>query len=187
MLYVIQVRTGEEKEVAQKLGEYGIKALVPKEKRIIRSGGAWKYKEYILFTGYVFLKMEYNADNYYLIKKIPGVIRFLGGGSPLRLSYLEEEWVLSLTGKDNAPIEPTIVRKTEDEKIEIVSGVLKRFEGRITEYNPRQHKAAFEITICNEKKEVQLSIMLEEEKLKLAEPEQEAPASAAEQVLKEAT
>ena len=67
MWYVIQVMTGKEDDIAGKLKEQGIRALVPKENRLIRSGGSWSQREYILFAGYVFLNMNYNADNYYKV------------------------------------------------------------------------------------------------------------------------
>lgn len=187
MFYVIQVETGRELQIAGKLRGHGIKALVPLESRSIRSGGAWTNREYVLFTGYIFLDMKYNASNYYLVKKTPGVVRFLGDSrNPSRLSYLEAEWISTLTGKDNAPIEPTVVRKTGD-KYQVVSGVLGRFENRITKYDKRQRRATFEITLCGEKKEVQLSIMLEEETDNPAEAGADAPEYADRQILQEAT
>lgn len=164
MWYVIQVMTGKEDDIAGKLKEQGIRALVPKENRLIRSGGSWSQREYILFAGYVFLNMNYNADNYYKVKGIPGVIQFLGDSrNPSRLSYLEAEWIMLLTGENNQPIEPTVVRALGDGNYETVKGVLEKFENRIIKYDKRSRKATFEITICNEKKEVQLSIRLEEE------------------------
>ena len=45
----------------------------------------------------------------------------------------------------------------------VLKGVLEKFENRITKYDKRSRKATFEITICNEKKEVQLSIELDGE------------------------
>lgn len=189
MWYVIQVMTGKEDDVAGKLKEQGIRALVPKENRLIRSGGSWSQREYILFTGYVFLNMNYNADNYYKVKGIPGVIQFLGDSrNPSRLSYLEAEWINLLTGADNAPIEPTVVRILEDGSLKAVKGVLEKFENRIVKVDKRSRKATFEITICNEKKEVQLSIRLEEdEDLSLAEAGKDGAEGAAQEVLKEAT
>lgn len=188
MWYVIQVMTGKENDIAGKLNEQGIKALVPKENRLIRTGGSWMQREYILFTGYVFLNMNYNADNYYKVKGIPGVIQFLGDSrNPSRLSYLEAEWIALLTGTDNAPIEPTTVRVQEDGTFKIVKGVLGKLENRIVKYDKRNRKATFEITICNEKKEVQLSIMLEDDEAKLTETGADATDGAAQPVLKEAT
>lgn len=188
MWYVIQVMTGKEDDIAWKLNEQGIKALVPKENRLIRSGGSWIQKEYILFSSYVFLDMAYNADYYYKVKNIPGVIQFLGvSRNPSKLSYLEAEWIMLLTGKENTPIEPTVVRIEEDGSFKVVAGVLEKFENRIIKYDKRSRKAIFEITICNEKKEVQLSIVLEDGSQKLKDAETEIGADAALPLLKEAT
>lgn len=188
MWYVIQVMTGKEDDIAGKLKEQGIRALVPKENRLIRSGGSWIQREYILFTGYVFLNMNYNAENYYKVKGIPGVIQFLGDSrNPSRLSYLEAEWIMLLTGDDNKPIEPTVVKLQKDGSYKIVKGVLERLENRIIKYDKRSRKATFEITICNEKKEVQLSIMLEADEELIAEAGEDGLADAAQQLLKEAT
>ncbi len=188
MWYVIQVMTGKENDIAGKLKEQGIRALVPKENRLIRTGGSWTQREYTLFTGYVFLSMNYNADNYYRVRGIPGVIKFLGDSrNPSKLSYLEAEWINLLTGVDNAPIEPTTVKALEDGSLKVVKGVLEKFENRIVRYDKRSRKATFEITICNEKKEVQLSIVLEDDEMKAAEAGKDGQPGAAETVLKEAT
>lgn len=188
MWYVIQVMTGKENDIAGKLKELGIKALVPKENRLTRSGGAWTKKEYILFSGYVFLYTVYNAENYYKIRKIPGVIRFLGDSrNPSHLSYLEAEWIMLLTGKDNAPLEPTLVKAQDNGKFKVVSGVLEKFENRITKYDKRNRKATFEITVCGEVKEVQLSVVLADDEVKAAEAGEDSQPGADEEVLQEAT
>lgn len=186
-MYVIQVMTGSEDAIARKLKEHGIRALVPKENRIIRSGGSWARKEYILFAGYVFLNMDYDAGNYYRVKNIPGVIRFLGDSmNPSKLSHLEAEWITLLTGKDNSPIEPAVVRVLEDGSLKVVKGVLERFEKRIIRLDVRNRKATFEITVCNEKKEVRLSIMPEDDVIKAAEAEKNSRQGAEKEVIKEA-
>lgn len=187
-MYVIQVLTGKENDIAGKLKEFGIRALVPKENRLIRSGGAWSQREYVLFTGYVFLDMIYDADSYYRVRGIPGVVRFLGDArSPAKLSHLENEWIRLLTGKENAPIEPTVVRLEEEGNIRVVKGVLEKFESRIIRYDKRNRKATFELTLCGEKKEVQLSIQLEDDEKKLKNTGQDAADYADAPVLKEAT
>lgn len=180
MLYVIQVLTGKENDIAGKLKELGIKAYVPKENRIIRSGGSWTKKEYVLFGGYVFLNIHYDAETYYKVRNIPAVIRFLGDSSnPSRLSYLETEWIRLLTGEDNAPIEPTKVRFLENGEVEIVDGVLEKF--KISKVDKRNRKAVFEITICGEKKEVQLSVEIIDDKQPESRAEENAAADAAEE------
>lgn len=168
-MYVIQVVTGQEEAIAGRLNGQGIRTLVPKENRMIRSGGAWLKKEYILFSSYVFLDMAFNADNYYRIKKLPGVIRFLGSdrSSPSRLSWLEAEWILQLAGKKDAPVEPSVVRAGEDGRLIVVDGVLGKFRNRIIRYDKRSRRVTVELTMFNEKKEVQLSVSLEEDLQKL--------------------
>ena len=93
--YVLQVTTGQETGVRDALQTLGIRAAVPREERAIRSGGGWTTKVYTLLPGYVFLALEYSAENYYRVKAIPHVLRFLGsnGLSPSYLTHLEVEWL----------------------------------------------------------------------------------------------
>lgn len=156
--YVIHVKTGEEQNIAAMLRENGMRALVPVENRPIHTGGAWSRKEYVLFAGYVFLQMEYNAENYYMLKKIPGVIQLLAG----TLSYLEAEWIMLLAGRDGAPLEPTLVREAAGSLV-IEQGILEKFRSRIVKIEKRSRRATIELSICGEKKEVQLGIRLLEE------------------------
>lgn len=156
--YVIHVKSGEEQNIVATLRENGLRALAPVENRPIHTGGAWNRKEYVLFSGYVFLQMEYNAENYYMLKKIPGVIQLLAG----TLSYLEAEWIMLLAGRDGVPLEPTLVREAAG-NLEIEHGILEKFRSRIIRIDKRSRRATIELSICGEKKEVQLGIQLPEE------------------------
>lgn len=69
--YVLQVSTGQETAVREALEGLGVRAAVPREERLIRSGGGWTTKVYTLLPGYVFLALEYSAENYYRVKAIP--------------------------------------------------------------------------------------------------------------------
>ena len=124
--YVVQVRTGEERDIAAKLTDMGFQTLAPVENRPVRSGGAWGTKEYVLFPGYVFLQMDYNAGNYYRLKAVPGIVKLLSG----TLTYLEAEWIRLLAGQGGIPLEPTLVRETEG-GLEIETGILQNFKSRI--------------------------------------------------------
>lgn len=186
MWYVIQVAAGKETEVAEGLRKQGIRALVPRESRPVRSGGAWIRKEYVLFSGYVFLDIVYDADTYYKVRKLPGVIRFLGDEAPSRLSHLEAEWIMLLTGRDNGPIQPTVVRADGGGSLEVVSGVLGRFGSRIVRYDRRSRRATLEVTVCGEKKEIQLGIELEDGPAGPEDADGAAPGGATAQTLEEA-
>lgn len=159
MWYVIQVKTGNEVPVLNKLKELGIQAALPLENRPTRKSGSWTLKEYVMFPGYVFLNISFTADNYYKVIRIPNVIRFLGESShPSTLTYLEAEWIKILSGIDGAPIEPTKVKENEKGGIEIVEGILTQFSNKVIKYDKHSRRATFELTICNEVKEVQLGI-----------------------------
>ena len=164
MWYVLQVNGGQERSVQTQLQRLDLVALVPKENRLIRSGGSWKHKEYTLFPGYVFVNLEYNAENYYRVKSIPGVIRFLGasGLSPSRLTHLEAEWIKTLSGIDGQPLDPTRVRELPDGSIQIAGGVLSNFVTRIIHYDKRARRVKVEITLCGEPKTIQLSVEIVE-------------------------
>ena len=87
----------------------------------------------------------------------------------------------------NKQIEPTPVKVQGDGSFKVVKGVLEKLENRVVKYDKRNRKATFEITICNEKKEVQLSIVLEDDEVKAAEAGEDGQPGAAQAVLKEAT
>ena len=138
--YVLQVSTGQETGVRDALQGLGIRAAVPREERAIRNGGGWTTKVYTLLPGYVFLALEYSAENYYRVKAIPHVLRFLGpnGLSPSYLTHLEVEW-LRLGG------------------VRIVEGVLRGFPVSSIDYDKRARRAKVEISLCGELKTLTLS------------------------------
>lgn len=160
MWYVLQVSTGQEATVRGELQKMDILALVPMENRLIRKGGGWTHKEYTLFPGYVFVSLEYTAENYYRVKEIPAVIRFLGasGLAPSQLTYLEAEWIKALAGIDGQPLQPTRVRELPDGSLKIVEGVLSNFATRTIQYDKRSRRAKVEITLCGEPRTIQLSV-----------------------------
>lgn len=76
--------------------------------------------------------------------------------------HLEAEWILLLSGQNGQPLEPSLV-KDRDGKLEVEAGVLKKFQSRIIRLDKRSRRALIELSICGEKKEVQLGIRLSEE------------------------
>ena len=156
MWYVLQVKTGKEEEIRDKLNEYGFHALVPVHNKWVRSKGSWNKKKTIIFTGYVFVKLTYNAESYYRITSMEGVIKFLGEkNDPSTLTFIEVEWIRLLG--EGGILEPTTV-EVENDHLKILKGILLNFKSKIKSYDTRQRTAVFEITICGEKKEITLSI-----------------------------
>lgn len=157
MWKVIQVATGKELTVVKDVKKAGIRGVVPLENRNIRKNGEWKKQPYVLFAGYVFLDMDYNAENYYKVKKIPSVIRFLEG----TLTRLEIEEILLLSsGGSGNPLEPSIVRDI-GERLEVLTGVLKRFPSNRLSFNKRQRKVTVQMSLQNETKNITLGFQME--------------------------
>ena len=161
MWYVLQGKSGKEEAVASCLTDKKVLAYVPRENRLIRKNGSWGQKEYTLFPGYVFLNLDYTAENYYMVKAIPGVVRFLGpdGLQPSTLTYLEAEWIKMLAG-GGKPLEPTTAQLTPEGEVRLTEGVLRNFVSRIVKIDKHSRRATVELTVCGEKKTIPLSFNL---------------------------
>lgn len=157
MWCVIQVFSGKEMQVKEQLETNNYKAYVPRENRLIRSKGIYSQKEYVLFPGYIFLDIDYNSKNYYRIKEISGVIRFLGEAlRPDTLSPVEIEWIKVLANEGSAIGPAKIVLDNKGDIIDITgaAGVLRN---RLKKINKHSKKAEFEITLYGEVKKIKLS------------------------------
>ena len=84
-----------------------------------------------------FLALEYSAENYYRVKAIPHVLRFLGpnGLSPSYLTHLEVEW-LRLLDNGGELLKPSRVEELPEGGVRIVEGVLRHFPASRIDYQP---------------------------------------------------
>lgn len=155
--YVLHVKTGYENDIAKALERRGFTSVVPTENRIIRRGGKWIEESYIVFTGYVFVRMNYSWNKYYAMSGIPGVIKLLGGGNtPTPIAKNEVEFILMLTEMLS---EPSVIRFTDNENYEIISGFLADYEDKIIKIQRRYKKAILKLTIAGEEKEIKVSFV----------------------------
>ena len=157
--FVLQVMTGAERAVALALANKGFTARTPSEIVPIRRGGSIKEEEKLLFPSYVFVELDYTADIFHCINRIPNVIRFLGMefGAPSFLSQEDNEWITLLSGND-APIGISEVEFDSYGKPRIVSGILLEIENHIMKIDRRQRRATIEIDLLGEKKRITLGI-----------------------------
>lgn len=139
MIYVLQVQTGKELTVRSLLEQQGISASVPRERLLIRKDGMWSKKVIILFPGYVFVDIEYNAGMFYRINPVPGVIRFLGLPTPLPK---QEEKIIRWLSNGGEVIEQSYAVKDENGHIVRYEGFLAGNEDKINHLNLRQKKAS---------------------------------------------
>lgn len=166
--YVLHVRTDSELDIAKALEKRGFSTAVPVENRVIRKGGKWIKKTYIVFTGYVFVFMRYSWSKYYAMNNISGIIKILGGGqTPIPLSNSESEFVLKLS---DLLAEPSVLKFKDDNNYEVVSGFLTECKDKIVKIERRYKKATVRITVAGEEKEIKVSFVEDTEQI----PEQTA-------------
>ena len=159
-MYVLQVRSGYEISVCQELRKQGFDTVLPVRQEFIRRGGNWNIYEKIIFTQYVFIRSEITEESYYKIKKIAGVVRFLGfeNGILQSLSHAEQcyiEWLWN----DGKPVELSKIYVTPSGDKMIMSGILRKYSGDEIEYNLRQRKANIFINIAGRKHKITLPVI----------------------------
>ena len=152
--YVLQVLTGTETDVQRELIIRGVAAVVPIENRMIRQGGRWKTKEYIVFPGYVFINVRYSWSQYYIMAGIKQIVRILGGGEkPEPLSVKEAQLLIRQTELFRTPSVLIIT----DDGYEIESGALKELSDNIRKVDMHSRRAAVKMLIAGTETEIKLS------------------------------
>lgn len=153
--YVLQVRTGEEARIAEELNRRGYTAAVPIENRVIRRGGKWTQQPYVVFSGYVFVYLDYSWAKYYAMSGIHGVLRLLGGGqSPTPLSRSEAVFIRRLSVWLS---KPSVVTFSENGDWRCVSGFLAEHQDKIVKIEKRYKRAAVLVTVAGEEKQIKVS------------------------------
>ncbi len=159
-MFIIYVQTGREDEVLRSLRQLGYTACVPKRILKQRKKGAYCQIQQILFPGYVFLKIDRIFDkDYYKIRSINGVVKFLSSSFPL--SETEEEYIRDLCSSEESSISKGFIT---DGKLIVTEGFLKRYENRIVKYSRRQHRATVELTLYGKPHRIVCGIDIETEK-----------------------
>lgn len=156
--YVLQVQTGSELDVQKELLRRGVEAVVPIENRQIHRAKQWISKQYIVFSGYVFIRMMYSWSQYYILSGINGVIRLLGGGhKPEPLSLTESEWILNLSDMLK---EPSVLKLTEN-SYEVISGALLDLKDNIIKIEKHHRSAVVKLHIAGQEQIIKLSYVLQ--------------------------
>lgn len=153
--YVIQVKSGQEKEIADKcrfliskdiLQECFIPEYIVKKKY----RGEWKNVKDILFKGYVFLISEHIDELFNELKKVPDYTKIVGKKKeeiyPLKDGEVE---FLKSFGKDNHIVDMS-VGFIEGDSIHITEGPMQGKEGLITKIDRHKRIAYLSINIFNE-------------------------------------
>ena len=162
--YVVHTYSGYENKVAtdlmttaenRNLQDMIIDVKVPVEIVTETVGDKTKEVENKLFPGYVFVKMVYTDETWYVVRNTPGVTGFVGSATkPVPLSDSEVEHILKSQGLDK---KPTINVDVEvGETVRITSGAFEDKLGVITELNPEKGTLKLNVEMFNRDTEVEV-------------------------------
>ncbi len=164
--YAIHTYSGYEDNVArnlkQRVESLGFEdkifnVLVPKEKKIRIKGGKRETIEDKIFAGYVLVEMIVDDDSWYVVRNTPNVTGFIGAGTvPTPLSSGEIETLMKRIGVE----EPKYKIDVEiDDRVKIVDGPFKDFDGKISEIDMEKGRVKVLITIFGRETPVELDFL----------------------------
>lgn len=157
--YAVQVASGCEKRVKANL-EQRIQTLdvadrifqieIPQSAAVkIRKDGSRQQTDEKIFPGYVLVQMAMDDESWQVVKNTPHVINFVGAEQkrrygrgrghvkPVPLSHSEVERIF----RQREEAEPVVkTHLAPGEKIEVVSGPFKEFDGEVIEVSPERSK-----------------------------------------------
>jgi transcriptional antiterminator NusG len=139
----------------QKLGDRVFKVVVPEEETIEVKDGNRIERKRKLFPGYVFVNMSVDDEVWSTIRRIPGVLKFVGSAnSPEAVSDDEMLKVLRRMGVKSKRIE---VDFELGENIKIISGPFRGYTGTINEISGEKGKLKTLISIFGRETPVELT------------------------------
>lgn len=160
--YVLQVMTGLERAVCAALADMKITACAPSKTIVLRRDGKEITEDRLLFPSYVFVELLYTADVFHRMRKISGIIRFLGmtSGAPECLcEETDHAWIDLLSGKTNEPLGLSTVEFDEFGTPRIVSGPLLELEPDMVKIDRRQRRAKIAVNLLGTQRYITLGIV----------------------------
>lgn len=159
--YAMFVTSGKEENVADWLQIMSPESigttLIPKRKLIERRQGKPKQVLKKMFPGYVLVNLEMDFRVYYILKKIPDLIRILNSGDYYsRIDPEEMVGIHRLLG-DGDVIDYSKVYFMNS-KIVVKSGPLEGMEGLIKTVDQRKLRAKIEVQFMGQPKEIDVGI-----------------------------
>lgn len=162
--YVIQVRTTLEdsmcRQIERACEEYDKKVpnkadrvelqecFSPRYRTQRKWKGEWEMVEWPLIPGYVIADTPHPAQLTEAIRSIRDLCRLLSDGETYEpLSEKERAWIERWTGKGDRVIPMSFAKKLSDDKVQIVDGPLKGYEGEIVEINRKKNTAYLEFHV----------------------------------------
>ena len=162
--YVVHTLSGQEQRVKEQLDrrvsveslqERIRNVLVPIENVAEIRAGKKKITKRKFFPGYILIEMEMNEDAWHVVKETPGVIGFVGAGTPVPLQQSEVESILFQIEEKKEKIKPK-VNFEKGEMVKVNDGPFVNFSGSVEELDPDRGKLKVMVTIFGRATPVEL-------------------------------
>lgn len=161
MWYVIQVRTGQEIETAEKCRARIIKpgedVFVMQGERMFKTGRGMEKRLYVLFRSYVFAETQDIDDFWMRLRSMKVMTKVLTTGETMTPIHPEEESFLRNLGGDDH-----IVRFSEGymagEKLVVTEGAMKGCEGRVKWIDRHRRYAVISVELLGQMVDVKLGL-----------------------------
>ncbi|MCI6677330.1 MAG: antiterminator LoaP [Clostridiales bacterium] len=164
MWYVIQVKSGQESLTCQLIrtiitnGEL-IDCFFPQRERMRKINGAWGVIKEKLFPGYVFVVTDNPEEIFLKLKSVPKLTKLLGDNQGTFIPLQEKEiyFIQRWGGNDHvASISKVMIEKGN--KVKILEGNLKDYEGEIVKVNLHKRIAVVRTTFMGSTTDVHMGI-----------------------------
>ncbi len=164
--YVVQVFSNFENKVIKTLKDY-IKLyklekefgdiLIPCEEVIEIKGGIRKKSKKKFFPGYFLINMIMNNKNWYLVKKIPKIIGFIGGnlGNPIPIRKEEIKIIKDKLNKISGKPRPKVLFEY-GELVRVNSGPFSDFSGTVEDIDYDKNRLKVAVLIFGRSTPVEL-------------------------------
>ncbi|MEG3639805.1 transcription termination/antitermination protein NusG [Magnetococcus sp. PR-3] len=166
--YVIHAYSGFEKRVKTTLEEkvrltgmskFFEEILVPSEEVVELRKGTKVTSERKFFPGYVLVKMDLNDETWHLVKDVPKVAGFLGGGGrPQPLSEREVNKILQQVETGMEKPKPKVTFAV-GEQVRVIDGPFVSFNGVVEEVDEDKTRLKVSVSIFGRATPVELDFV----------------------------
>src|SRR5688572_22287648 len=131
--------------------------IVPTEKKIKIKGNKRSEEEEKIYPGYVLVDMIVTDDSWYVVRNTPRVTGFVGSG--VYPVPLKEDEVAELFGRMKADMPMHTIDFELEDRVIIVDGPFKEFEGRVAEVDRQRGKVKILVSMFGRETPVELDFL----------------------------
>lgn len=149
----------EEKVRAAGKEEAITEVLVPSESVVEMKKGVKKTTNRKIFPGYILVRMDLNDDTWQIIKSVPKITGFVGGGRTPPIVPDEEVQRITQQISEGTLRPKPKVSFEKGESIRVVDGPFTNFNGIVDEVKPEKGKVKVLVSIFGRSTPVELDFM----------------------------